>query len=276
MTNNDRHITLRSPGQRHGAITRLMSPGDVGQLTKPFVFIDYVDAPGGAGPKFGFHPHSGIATLTFPITFDIEHVASSGQVDMVHRGGVEWVIAGGGVWHRARPLSTEPMQGFQLWFALPPSHERGPAHTRFIRPGDVPRSGSVTVLLGSHGDAVSPLATPLDANCLWVELRDGEAWSYSPPPAHQVAWVFAQTGTLEVSGERLFRELAVFEEGNRSLNFRAVGDCAFLLGSATKHAYELVLGSHSVHTDAAALAAGTRRIAEIGEQLQRDGRLGPT
>jgi hypothetical protein len=59
-----RPTTTRTPGRRHGPITRLMSPGDIGRLTKPFIFLDYVEAPGGGGPNFGFHPHSGIATLT--------------------------------------------------------------------------------------------------------------------------------------------------------------------------------------------------------------------
>jgi redox-sensitive bicupin YhaK (pirin superfamily) len=271
--NDIRRITLRSAGKRHGPITRLISPGDVGQLIKPFVFLDYVDAPGGAGPNFGFHPHSGIATLTYPLTFEAEHEATSGQIDVVRRGGVEWVIAGGGLWHRARPISSEALRGFQLWFALPPSHESAPASAQFIAATDVPQVGPVRVLLGSHGGAASMLETPLDANCLWVSLKDGESWSYTPPPSHQVAWVFAQSGTLEASGERLMRELAVFEEGSGRLQFRAAGDFAFLLGSAAKHAHELVLGNYSVHTSQAALEAGSRRIAAIGEQLRRDGRL---
>ena len=70
-----RPIATRSFGHRHGPITRLISPGAEGALTKSFVFPDYVEAPAGAGPRFGFHPHSGIATLTFPLTFDVEHEA---------------------------------------------------------------------------------------------------------------------------------------------------------------------------------------------------------
>lgn len=75
-----RRIIARTSGKTHGPITRLMSPSDLGRLLKPFIFLDYVDAKGN-GPNFGFHPHSGIATLTFPLTFDIEHTTSTGQVD---------------------------------------------------------------------------------------------------------------------------------------------------------------------------------------------------
>ncbi len=33
-------IIGRTRGRRHGPITRLMSPGDLGELLKPFVFLD--------------------------------------------------------------------------------------------------------------------------------------------------------------------------------------------------------------------------------------------
>ena len=272
-----RSITTRTPGRRHGPITRLMSPGDIGQLTKPFIFLDYVEAPGGGGPNFGFHPHSGIVTLTYPLSFDIQHEISSGQVDVVRQGGIEWMAAGRGIWHRAQPVPADPptqtLQGFQIWFALPPSHELAPASALFLQPEQVPTAGPVRVLLGAYGDAVSPIAAPWDLNYLWVELKDGERWHYQPPATHQVAWAFAQRGRLHVAGAQLVRELAVFEDGNAGLEFEAEGDCAFLLGSAAPHAHDLVLGPYSVHSSKQALAAGVRHIAELGEQLQQQGKL---
>lgn len=266
-----RSIVRRNTGLRHGPITRLISPGDEGALTKPFVFLDYVEAPAGAGPRFGFHPHSGIATLTFPLTFDVEHEASTGQIDAVQRGGVEWVLAGGGIWHRGRATSTEPLAGFQLWFSMPPSHELATPYARFIQPEAVPRVGPVKLLLGAHAGQHSPIDAPISADLLWVQLSAGDSWAYAPAPGHEVAWVFAQTGTLAVSGARLVRELAIFEEGGGALQFHAETDCAFLLGAAAKHAHDLVLGSHSVHTHRGALEAGVRRIMEIGEALESRG-----
>ena len=272
-----RPITTRTPGRRHGPITRLMSPGDIGQLTKPFIFLDYVEAPGGGGPNFGFHPHSGIATLTYPLTFDMQHETSSGQVDVVRQGGIEWMAAGRGIWHRAKPMPADPppqtLKAFQIWFALPPSHELAPASALFLQPNEVPVAGPVRVLLGACGEAVSPITAPWDLNYYWVTLQDGERWHYQPPTTHQVAWAFAQSGTLHVAGTRLLRELAVFEDGNAGLDFEAQGDCGFLLGSAAKHPHDLALGPYSVHSSAAALATGVRHIAELGEQLQQQGRL---
>jgi redox-sensitive bicupin YhaK (pirin superfamily) len=268
-----RPIIKRSHGNRHGPITRLVSPGQEGELIKPFVFIDYVDAPAGAGPRFGFHPHSGIATLTIPLTFDVEHEASTGQIDSVKRGGLEWVLAGSGVWHRGRPSGDGPLQGFQLWLAMPPSDELADPYTRFIQPDDVPKTGPVTVLLGSQGQVASPLQTPLDVDLLWVELAAGQVWDYTPKTGHHVAWCFPQRGILELSGVQLDRELAILEEGAGRLHFRALTACAFLLGTAVKHPHGLVLGSHSVHTSDRALSNGVQRIAEIGEELRNQGKI---
>jgi hypothetical protein len=52
-------------GHTHGPVTRLMSPGDLGEILKPFVFLDRIDNEGKTFCGFGLHPHSGIATLTY-------------------------------------------------------------------------------------------------------------------------------------------------------------------------------------------------------------------
>jgi len=36
-----RRIALLASGRRRGPITRLITPWDVGELSKPFVFLDY-------------------------------------------------------------------------------------------------------------------------------------------------------------------------------------------------------------------------------------------
>jgi len=266
--NQIRQIALRTGGQRHGPITRLMSPGDLGQLLKPFIFLDYVEAAG-TGPNFGFHPHSGIATLTCPLTFDIEHTTSTGQVDIVKQGGVEWVVAGNGIWHKARPLNGERMLAFQTWFALPPSHELAQPSAKFLQSQDVPRVGPVTVLLGTYENLSSSIVAPFDACYLWVQLEAGESWTYQPSDQHDIAWAFAQTGRLSVQDETLNREFAVFDEGHGAIHFKASERCAFLVGSAVKSSQDLTLGNYSVHSSPKALAAGEQRIKEIGAALQR-------
>ena len=268
VTYQARRIVARTSGQSHGPITRLMSPGDLGQVLKPFIFLDYVDAEG-TGPSFGFHPHSGIATLTIPLTFDIEHTTSTGQVDKVAQGGVEWVVAGSGIWHKAQPINGTRMLAFQTWFALPPSHELAPPSAMFLQSQDVPRAGPVTLLLGTYENMSSRIDAPFDACYLWVQLKAGEIWTYQPSNQHDIAWTFSQSGELRIHNEVLKRELAVFEEGHGALHFQALSDCAFLVASAAKLPQELSLGNYSVHSSLEALAAGEQRIKEIGSTLQK-------
>src|SRR5260221_11003287 len=59
-----RRISLSTRGRRHGPITRLVSPSDIGELIKPFVFLDHAEVAPRPEPLFGIHPDPGIPTLT--------------------------------------------------------------------------------------------------------------------------------------------------------------------------------------------------------------------
>ena len=60
----NRQIALKTSGRRHEPITRLVSHSDIGELIKPFVFLDHAEIAPRSEPFFGIHPHSGTATLT--------------------------------------------------------------------------------------------------------------------------------------------------------------------------------------------------------------------
>src|SRR5260221_13837714 len=115
-----RQIALRTRGHSHGRVTRLVSPGDVGELIKPFVFLDYFDADPATAPKFGFHPHSGIATLTVILAGQAFYKETTGREGVIETGGVERMRAGSGGWHIGGMLGEERIQGLQLFVAMPP------------------------------------------------------------------------------------------------------------------------------------------------------------
>ena len=64
-----------------------------------------------------------------------------------------------------------------------------------------------------------------------------------------------------------------FRPSNTAIEFEAQSDAEFVLGSAIPHDYDLVLGSHSVHTSAEALREAEARISAIQTRLIRQGRL---
>ena len=98
MVTNKRRIVRRTRGSRHGPITRLMSPSDLGQELKPFVFLDLFDLKGGRGGT-DLHPHSGIATVTYLFEGSIRYEDSSGPTGVLSADGVEWFKAAHGAWH---------------------------------------------------------------------------------------------------------------------------------------------------------------------------------
>lgn len=269
-----RAIVHRTKGSTHGPITRLMSPGDLGELLKPFIFLDIFSLNAGRGKSsFGIHPHSGIATVTFMTKGEVTYEDTTGATGVLLAGGVEWMRAGNGVWHDATLANESSMQGFQLWVALPPSLENAPPKSVYLAPSQVPQSGPARVLLGRYGAAQSLIEAPSEMNYLAVNLKDGEQWRYTPPSRHTVAWLAVNAGRLDAGGLINTGELAVFEESEQYIDFVAQGDCSFVLGSAVKHPHELVTGYYSVHTSKTALAQGETEIQHIGERLRQEGRL---
>jgi redox-sensitive bicupin YhaK (pirin superfamily) len=268
-----RRIVHRTHGRRHGPITRLISPSDLGQSLKPFVFLDLFDSEGGSFSGFGLHPHSGIATLTYLLEGSVRYEDTTGATGILPQGGVEWFKTGHGAWHGGGAGEPGRSRGFQLWIALPPDHELEPAESIYQAPQDIRRSGPASVLLGTLGAVSSQLPALAAVNYLAVRLKAGQSWRYAPPADHTVCWVALSTGSLAVPEPVPAGELAVFEPSNAAIDLLAETDSEFVLGSAASHPYELVLGSYSVHTSPASLQAGERRLAEIKARLQKEGRL---
>src|SRR5258708_39266491 len=125
-------IVLRTRGYRPGAITRLVSPSDIGEFIKPFVFLDLFDISGPTAPNFGWHPHSGIATLTVLHEGAVENQETTGGKGILPAGGIEWMQAGGGVWHTG--AAVQRAKGFQLWIALPSERENSPSKSQHLSP----------------------------------------------------------------------------------------------------------------------------------------------
>lgn len=267
-----RGIVQLTAGHTHGPITRLMSPGDLGELVKPFVFLDYFEAPSSGGPQMADHPHSGIATHTTLLQGSVGYRDSTGKSGTLRAGSVEWMQAGGGVWHGGDLRPGEPVRGYQLWVALPAPLELQPAFSQYLDPEAIESDGRVRVLLGSHGKQRSPIADVSALAYLHVRLQDGEAWRYQPPLDHEVAWLAVSEGKLHVAGAVVARRMAVFEEGGGALELRAEGPTEFVLGSAAKHPHPLVCGYYSVHTSARALALGEAGIRKVASALQAKSR----
>src|SRR5436190_824165 len=142
-----REIIYRTHGSTGGPITRLVSPSDLGELIKPFVFLDRFDFDGQSAPmsmEHGWHPHSGIATVTVVLEGSIRFAETTGKTGVLPAGSVEWMRAGNGVWHTGAPGPTR-VRGFQLWVALPPEMESADSDSHYVMPDEVPVEGPARI-----------------------------------------------------------------------------------------------------------------------------------
>lgn len=268
-----RKIRTVTTGYHHGPITRLVSPSDLGQWIKPFVFLDGGVLPPSDVPMFGIHPHSGIATLTAVLSGSVAYEDTTGKQGEVLTGGLEWMKAAGGVWHDGHVLGSTPVEFFQLWVTLPPDQENGMPESQNIAPEEVPVVGPARVLLGHYQGASSPIRAPAGITYLHVRLKAGERWRFQPNPNESVAWMALHKGTTTVPAGLTAGDLVIFEESGHAIDVEAHDDLSFVLGAAVKHPYPLVMGKYSVHTSAPALAEGEAEIARIGQRLLAAGRL---
>ena len=270
-----RRIVLQTRGKTSGPITRLVSPSDVGQLIKPFVFLDYVELDSSPLPELPLHPHSGIATLTTLLQGSLHIQDSKGLPKSIDCDGIEWMQAGRGVWHGGPVSSTGSVKLYQLWVALPPELELSDSFEMFLRPEDIPTNGPAHVLLGSLNGKESPIGDSLHMTYLHVRLGAGEHWRYNPPRGHDVLWISVYSGSLDTGEHVSEGDLIVFEQSKRGVDFVARESCGFVLGSAMQSPFDLAEGCYSVHTNAAALESGEQEIARLGAQMCADGRLSP-
>jgi redox-sensitive bicupin YhaK (pirin superfamily) len=271
-----RRIVRRTRGISHGPIVRLMSPGDLGMLVKPFVFLDLFEGDMRRMQNaMALHPHSGLATVTVFTRGDVRFDDPEAGRGTLAYGGVEWMRAGGAVWHGKEITAGESatMQGFQLWVALPPELENGPSESQYIEARDMPCVGPARVIVGAYEGIASPVRAPSGFNYLVVTLKPGESWTYLPPAGHRVAWLAMAQGSLDAGARLSAGEMAVLEnsEAAITLTAREGADAVFVLGSAIPHAHPLHLGYYSVHTSAQALARGEAHIAELGRRLSEAG-----
>src|SRR5882724_6600282 len=97
----------------------------------PFVFVDHF-GPATLQPPHFFdvrpHPHIGLATVTYLFEGAMVHRDSTGVVQRIEPGAINWMTSGRGIVHSERTPDdlravTRRSHGLQLWAALPEADE---------------------------------------------------------------------------------------------------------------------------------------------------------
>ena len=260
-----RKINARTLGRSKGSVSRLMSPTDLGEQLKPFIFLDRFDIDFHTREEPGMYPHSGIGILSVFTNGDVQFEDSNSQEGTLVSGGFEWIKTGRGLIHGQAVHAGESkrVKGFQLWLALPPELENASASTQYIQTTQNQNVGPARVLLGEYNGSKSTLENAMDTNLLMVTLEAGQSWTYNPPSKHDVLWMSLSQGEIKIDDENKNiqeGEMLAYSRGNESVTYNAIEPSIFIIGSAPRHPYHLCLGRHSVHTSQSALFKGEKHL----------------
>jgi redox-sensitive bicupin YhaK (pirin superfamily) len=107
------------------------------------------------------HPHTGLQTVSWLFTGEIEHRDSGGHHAMVRPGELNLMTAGRGISHsEVSTAATTELHGVQLWVALPDGARNvDPAFEHYAPPAVQGDGWEARVFLGSLVGSASPVAT---------------------------------------------------------------------------------------------------------------------
>ncbi len=191
---------------------------------------DQVD-PSGGGMMVSPHPHTGLQTVSWLFSGEIEHRDSAGHHAMVRPGEVNLMTAGRGISHSEYSTSgTTVLHGAQLWLALP-ERDRfvDPAFEHYAPKPVLAGNWEARVFLGSLLDSTSPVRTytPL----LGAELRLKAGTTLLVPVEEDFEHgLLLDSGAITVNSEPLApNELGYVEPGRDHLLLKAQQDALLLL-----------------------------------------------
>ena len=152
-----------------------MLPNRYADAVGPFVFLDHVlpakhspDEPVKKANGKGAHPHRGIATLTYILNGEAEHLDSKGHYAKVYSGGAQWMKAGNGIIHDEvvnvdSKTNDHLTHAFQFWINLPAKNKAEAPGYLAVQANEVPQqklndnSGWMKIIVGEYENLASKI-----------------------------------------------------------------------------------------------------------------------
>jgi redox-sensitive bicupin YhaK (pirin superfamily) len=181
------------------------------------------------------HPHTGLQTVSWLFSGEIEHRDSGGVHAMVRPGELNLMTAGAGICHsEVSTPTTTVLHGVQLWVALPDSDRDTDRDFAHFAPTPAPVGGAtLRVFLGELAGQRSPVHTFTPLLGAQLDLAPGAAITLDVDREFEHG-VLLDQGSLEVAGT----DLAVAD-----LAFQAAGhDSLTVVNGANAPARAILLG----------------------------------
>ncbi len=193
------------------------------------------DVAASGGMSVARHPHTGLATVSWLFSGEIDHLDSGGNAAAVVPGEINLMIAGSGITHQEMMApSTTVLHGVQLWYALPDSERFSANHfENYVPPVVSSGSMSAQVFIGEMFGSTSPVKTrtpPLVGAEL--RFRGGSSHSIEVKPDFEYA-LLAEDGPITVNGVPI---------PHRAIAFIPTGSAVFELEASDQTTRVILLG----------------------------------
>jgi redox-sensitive bicupin YhaK (pirin superfamily) len=210
------------------------------RMIGPFIFFDRMGpiafAPGiPSSVDVRPHPHIGLATLTYLFAGEIMHRDSVGSEQPIRPGEVNLMTAGRGITHSERFERARreggPMDGVQVWVALPKEHEEtAPAfshHAAAELPTFDERGARGRLVAGEAFRCRAPVHTHSPLFYVHCELAAGA--NVELPAQYPERAAYVASGSVEANGQ-VFGEdrMLVFARG-RPVTLTATSPATLIL-----------------------------------------------
>ena len=213
-------------------------------LIGAWCFIDHY-GPVSASMDVPPHPHTGLQTVSWLFSGEVEHRDSAGVHAVVRPGELNLMTAGAGICHSEVSVESRAvLHGVQLWVALPDSDRNTGRDFAHFVPTPMSLPGAVArVFLGELAGSRSPVHTFTPLLGAQIDLDAGTELDIDVDPAFEHG-VLCDSGTVHVDGTALaVADLAYRSPGRSLLHLRNVADrpARVLLLGGTPFTEELVM-----------------------------------
>jgi redox-sensitive bicupin YhaK (pirin superfamily) len=192
-----------------GFVVRRLLPAASCPSVGPFVFFDHfgpVQAQPGDDHDVRPHPHIGLSTVTYLFEGAMVHRDSTGAVQRMEPGQLNWMTAGRGIVHSERTpteLRDQPRvsHGLQLWMALPADLEECEPSFHHFAADAIPKvalpGARVTVMAGTAFGTTSPVPAKSPTVYLDMQLQAGAAVQIPADYSERALYVLDECCTLD-------------------------------------------------------------------------------
>jgi redox-sensitive bicupin YhaK (pirin superfamily) len=203
-------------------------------LIGAWCFVDHYgpdELPDTTGMVVPPHPHTGLQTVSWLFSGEIEHRDSAGHHALVRPGELNLMTAGRGISHSEySTASSASLHGAQLWLALPDGSRQVDPGFEHHAPAPVGGEGwEARVFIGSLLGSTSPVTTYSPLLGAELVLRAGTTLQVPLDPSYEIG-VLVDDGEVSVDGSPLGRhELGFLEPGHDTVVLEASVDTRLLV-----------------------------------------------